>query len=133
MYARVVALVCLAGLTGCSVFGGAKPSTAPTRLQVQVTQITAVGSVATIRGAVTNPTAERVAGIRYVVTVRDKGDPSQVLDRIEQQAETVLEPGATAPVNLSIENRRFAAKEFRIAIEATPATLGGRTVSPPSN
>jgi hypothetical protein len=130
MMARIGVLVGLASVAGCAVFG--KSSAEPTRLPVRVGQITTIGGTANIRGTVTNPTAERVAGVRYVVTVRDKGDPSLVLDRIEQQTETVLEPGATAPIDLSIENRRFAAKEFRIAIEATPVTLGGRTVSPPS-
>ena len=125
------ALIAWTSLAGCGAFNYVPPAAQGGTLQVQIIDLGASGHAGTIRGTVSSSFSQPVAGVRYVVTVRDKSDPSKILNRYERQVDTAIDPGGQAPVHLDIEGAPFGNKKLRIAIAATPVMLGDRAMPAP--
>lgn len=125
------ALIAWKSLAGCSAFDHARPAANGGTLQVQIVDLTTSGHAAKIIGTVSNKSTERVEGVRYLVTVRDKNDPSKILSRYDRQVDTAIDPGGQAAVRLDVEGAQFGSKSIRVAIAATPVTLGGQAVAAP--
>jgi hypothetical protein len=131
---RVLATAVLVSL----LFGCAekRPDTDDSRahsgLQFKTTNVSRDGQASIFHGTVLNRFDEPVDGIRYVLTVVDPGPPKTEVFHWQQQAATMLAPGAQETVALSVENMNFGTRSrTRLRIVAAPVKLDGRDMPPP--
>ena len=101
-------------------------------LAISTTDLTTDGRFAKVRGRVTNPHAEPVDGIRYLVRIETRGDQPRTLDRFEFDTSEQLQTGASAAMRLDIESM-YLSTANQISIIALPKKLGEQPVPVPND
>jgi hypothetical protein len=139
---RVRLVLVLLGLAGCA---GTQTAGAPVEestnayvklpavsagLAISTTDLTTDGRFAKVRGRVTNPHAQTVDGIRYLVRIETRGDQPRTLDRFQYDTTERVEAGQAVAMRLDIESM-YLSTANQLAIIALPKKLGEQPVPVP--
>lgn len=101
-------------------------------LSISTTDLTSDGRFAKVRGRVTNPHAEAVEGIRYLVRVETRGENPRTLDRFQFDTSERLPPGKETMMRVDVESMYFGTSS-QMSIIALPKKLGDRPVALPDD